>query len=70
MTGRALGQVMLRALEVSIELWLALSWSPQAQWLNEDAHGGPLALEVRGTNPGTSYWLLPRVSFFLTCTTA
>lgn len=28
-----LSRVMLLAIEVAVEYWLALTWSPQAQWL-------------------------------------
>lgn len=33
--GHRLSSVMLLAIEVAVEYWLALTWSPQAQWLNE-----------------------------------
>lgn len=34
-----LSRVMLLAIEVAIELWLALQWSPQAQWLRNSPSG-------------------------------
>jgi hypothetical protein len=40
---------MLLAIEVAVEYWLALTWSPQAQWLNEVAKSGIIQDEVRPT---------------------
>ena len=37
---------MLLALEVAVEYWLALSWSPQAQWLSGSASSSALKEEV------------------------
>lgn len=42
-----LSRVMLRAVEVAVELWLGLSWSPQAQLLNDATQRSVLAQEVR-----------------------
>lgn len=50
MLGRQLSGVMLLAIEVAVEYWLALTWSPQAQWLNELAKTGVIQDEVRPTN--------------------
>jgi hypothetical protein len=41
-----LSRVMLRAVEVAVELWLGLSWSPQAQLLNDATQRNVLAEEV------------------------
>lgn len=38
---------MLLALEVAVEFWLALSWSPQAQWLSGSGSSSALKEEVR-----------------------
>ncbi len=40
-----LSRVMLVACEVAVEYWMALTWSPQAQWLREAQQAG--ALQVR-----------------------
>lgn len=40
--GGVLSSTMLVASEVAVEYWLALSWSPQAQWLRESQQAGPL----------------------------
>lgn len=37
---------MLLSIEVAVEYWLALTWSPQAQWLNELAKTGIIQDEV------------------------
>ena len=37
---------MLIALEVAVEYWLALSWSPQAQWLSGSGSSSALKEEV------------------------
>ena len=37
---------MLLSLEVAVEYWLALSWSPQAQWLSGSGSSA-LQREVR-----------------------
>lgn len=44
--GRRLAGVMLLSIEVAVEYWLALTWSPQAQWLNELAKNGIIQDEV------------------------
>ena len=38
---------MLLSIEVAVEYWLALTWCPQAQWLNDAAQKGQLQDEVR-----------------------
>lgn len=38
---------MLLAMEVAVEYWLALSWSPQAQWLAESDVSSALQSEVK-----------------------
>lgn len=40
---------MLLALEVAVEYWLALSWSPQAQWLSGSGSSSTLKGEVKPT---------------------
>ncbi len=42
-----LSRVMLIAIEVAVEYWLALTWSPQAQWLSEVTKSGVIQDEVR-----------------------
>ena len=37
---------MLIAIEVAVEYWLALTWSPQAQWLSEVSKSGIIQDEV------------------------
>lgn len=37
---------MLLSLEVAVEYWLALSWSPQAQWLSGSGASSALQHEV------------------------
>ena len=44
--GSGLSRVMLQAIECAVEFWLALEWSPQAQWLLEASETGPLQEEV------------------------
>jgi hypothetical protein len=41
-----LSRVMLIAIEVAVEYWLALTWSPQAQWLSEVSKSGFIQDEV------------------------
>lgn len=41
-----LSRVMLIAIEVAVEFWLALTWSPQAQWLSEVSKSGVIQDEV------------------------
>lgn len=41
-----LSRVMLIAIEVAVEYWLALTWSPQAQWLSEVSKSGVIQDEV------------------------
>ena len=40
--GRVLSRTMLVACEVAVEYWMALTWSPQAQWLRESDKAGEL----------------------------
>ena len=42
-----LSRVMLIAIEVAVEYWLALTWSPQAQWLSEVTKSGVIQDEAR-----------------------
>lgn len=42
-----LSRVMLIAIEVAVEYWLALTWSPQAQWLSEVSKSGIIQDEVK-----------------------
>lgn len=44
--GGVLSGTMLVACESAIEYWLALTWSPQAQWLRESERAGKL--QARG----------------------
>ena len=37
---------MLLSIEVAVEYWLSLTWSPQAQWLCDSTHDSPLRDEV------------------------
>ncbi len=37
---------MLLSIEVAVEYWLSLTWSPQAQWLSDSTHDSPLRDEV------------------------
>ena len=46
-----LSRVMLIAIEVAVEYWLALSWSPQAQWLSEVSKSGVIQDEVIDLGP-------------------
>ncbi|MCJ1423633.1 hypothetical protein MMC29_001517 [Sticta canariensis] len=42
-----MSRVMLLAIEVAVEFWLSLQWSPQAQWLRDaDTPSGSLRDEV------------------------
>lgn len=50
--GSQLSRVMLLAIEVAVEYWLALTWSPQAQWLNEVAKSGIIQSEVSSLSMG------------------
>lgn len=57
---------MLQAIECAVEFWLALEWSPQAQWLLEASETGPLQDEVRAPRapgraaPSSHAWLRNR----------
>ncbi|PRW44236.1 Sodium hydrogen exchanger 7 [Chlorella sorokiniana] len=44
--GGVLSTTMLAACEVAVELWLGLTWSPQAQWLRESEKAGRLQAEI------------------------
>lgn len=46
-----LSRVMLIAIEVAVEYWLALTWSPQAQWLSEVSKSGVIQDEVSPVRP-------------------
>lgn len=48
--GAQLSRVMLLAIEVAVEYWLALTWSPQAQWLTDIAKTGIIQDEVCGAS--------------------
>ncbi len=41
-----LSGVMLVGIEAAVEFWLALSWSPQAQWLRYSDPSGCLLVSV------------------------
>lgn len=46
---REMSQVMLLTIEVAMEFWLSLQWSPQVQWLRDaDTPCSSLQQEVRG----------------------
>lgn len=45
-TAQKLSESMLIALEVAVEFWLALTWSPQAQWLSASDSSSVLQDEV------------------------
>lgn len=47
MLGSVLSKTMLLSIEVAVEYWLSLTWSPQAQWLCDSTHDSPLRDEVR-----------------------
>ena len=42
---------MLLSIEVAVEYWLSLTWSPQAQWLCDSTHDSPLRDEVNALPP-------------------
>ena len=44
--GSVLSRTMLLSIEVAVEYWLSLTWSPQAQWLCDSTHDSPLRDEV------------------------
>ncbi len=44
--GSILSRTMLLSIEVAVEYWLSLTWSPQAQWLSDSTHDSPLRDEV------------------------
>ena len=46
LVAQRLGDSMLIALEVAVEFWLALSWTPQAQWLAGSGSSSALHDEV------------------------
>lgn len=46
MLGSILSKTMLLSIEVAVEYWLSLTWSPQAQWLSDSTHDSPLRAEV------------------------
>ena len=45
--GQRLSHVMLLAIEVAVEFWLSLQWTPQAQIMKEAGHHSSLAEEAR-----------------------
>ena len=61
--GSLLSRTMLLSIEVAVEYWLSLTWSPQAQWLSDSTHDSPLREEV---SPSCSCEL-PCVTFHSTC---
>ena len=46
--GGVLSRTMLVACEVAVEYWMALTWSPQAQWLRESDKAGELQVGWAG----------------------
>jgi hypothetical protein len=51
---------MLQAIECAVEFWLALEWSPQAQWLLEASETGPLQDEVKRQSAEVWQFILDR----------
>lgn len=49
--GSILSRTMLLSIEVAVEYWLSLTWSPQAQWLCDSTHDSPLRDEVSESVP-------------------
>lgn len=45
-----LSSVMLVSIEAAVEFWLALSWSPQAQWLRYSDPSGCLLVGATSIN--------------------
>lgn len=60
--GAILSRTMLLSIEVAVEYWLSLTWSPQAQWLSDSAHESPLRVEVRQLSAHGYLWLLVHYS--------
>ncbi|EIE21844.1 hypothetical protein COCSUDRAFT_56295 [Coccomyxa subellipsoidea C-169] len=58
--GRQLSGVMLLSIEVAVEYWLALTWSPQAQWLNELAKSGVIQDEVKSESKKVWRFIIER----------
>ncbi|KAK9840543.1 hypothetical protein WJX81_000451 [Elliptochloris bilobata] len=58
--GSGLSCVMLQAIECAVEFWLALEWSPQAQWLLEASESGPLQEEVKRQSAEVWQFILDR----------
>ncbi|KAK9828685.1 hypothetical protein WJX72_001519 [[Myrmecia] bisecta] len=59
--GRILNRTMLLSMECAVEYWLALNWSPQAQWLEyEEAGEAGLREEVRAESRRVWQFILER----------
>ncbi|KAK9788845.1 hypothetical protein WJX73_003600 [Symbiochloris irregularis] len=56
-----MSRVMLLTLEVAMEFWLSLQWTPQAQWLKDtDTPCNALKLEVREQSRAVWHFILDR----------
>ena len=59
---------MLLSIEVAVEYWLSLTWSPQAQWLSDSAHDSPLRFEVRHLQLFNLHDVNPKMHLTSVCT--
>ncbi|PSC69954.1 Sodium hydrogen exchanger 7 [Micractinium conductrix] len=58
--GGVLSSTMLVATECAVEAWLALAWSPQAQWLRESERAGPLQAEIAAESARVCRFIVDR----------
>ncbi|KAL4858875.1 Protein ACTIVITY OF BC1 COMPLEX KINASE 3 [Chlorella vulgaris] len=58
--GDMLSITMLVACEVAVEYWMALTWSPQAQWLRESDKAGQLQAEIAEESALTCGFIIAR----------
>ncbi|DBA77107.1 hypothetical protein WJX77_005031 [Trebouxia sp. C0004] len=58
--GSILSRTMLLSIEVAVEYWLSLTWSPQAQWLSDSTHDSPLRDEIKSESKKVWKFIIDR----------
>ncbi|KAL3155128.1 Son of sevenless 1, variant 2 [Trebouxia sp. C0009 RCD-2024] len=58
--GSVLSKTMLLSIEVAVEYWLSLTWSPQAQWLCDSTHDSPLRDEIQAESKKVWKFIIDR----------
>ncbi|KAL3141541.1 Son of sevenless 1, variant 2 [Trebouxia sp. C0010 RCD-2024] len=58
--GSVLSKTMLLSIEVAVEYWLSLTWSPQAHWLCDSTHDSPLRDEIQAESKKVWKFIIDR----------